>query len=76
MPKSAAARSEAGAARRPPGRPSLEDCVRRGTKGRDLAGVDEAARRFGDDLAAEIEAVKAGSHPLQERAERRRRGQP
>jgi hypothetical protein len=56
-------------------RPNLEECVRRGTRGRDLAGVDEAADRYNGDLATELAAVEAGTHPLQERAARRRRAE-
>jgi hypothetical protein len=77
MPKASAVKSRSGPASLSPAgvRPSLEECVERGTRGRDLAGVDEAAERYGDDLAAELAAVEAGTHPLQERAARRRRAE-
>jgi hypothetical protein len=77
MPKSATAKSRTATAGPPPPgvRPNLEECVRRGTRGRDLAGVDEAADRYSGDLAAELAAVEGGTHPLQERAALRQRAE-
>ena len=54
----------------PPERPSLRECLQRGRQGRDVAGLEEAAQQFGGDLRAELEAIEAGSHPLQERPPR------
>jgi hypothetical protein len=48
-------------------RPSLEDCAARGRRGRDQAVLDEVVRRYGGDLAAELAAIEAGTHPAQER---------
>lgn len=50
-----------------PERPDLFDCVERGRRGRDQAGLEEAARRFEGDLRAELAAIEAGTHPLQQR---------
>jgi hypothetical protein len=52
-------------------RPDLEECVARGRRGRDMEALYEAARRYGADIAAELAAVEAGTHPLQERRARR-----
>jgi hypothetical protein len=48
-------------------RPSLEDCIARGRRGRDQDVLDEVVRRYGGDLAAELAAIEAGTHPAQER---------
>jgi hypothetical protein len=50
-----------------PERPDLFGCVERGRKGRDQAGLEEAARQFEGDLRAELAAIEAGTHPLQQR---------
>lgn len=55
-----------------PERPDLFDCVKRGRRGRDQAGLDEAARQFEGDLRAELAAIEAGTHPLQQRRPARR----
>ncbi|MBK8254477.1 MAG: hypothetical protein IPK82_17645 [Polyangiaceae bacterium] len=48
-------------------RPDLFECVERGCRGRDQVGLEEAARQFEGDLRAELAAIAAGTHPLQQR---------
>ncbi len=75
MPRSAAAKTLA-ATTKPPTtgeRPDLEECIARWREGRDQEALYEAARRYDGDLAAELAAVEAGTHPLQERQRRVRR---
>jgi hypothetical protein len=48
-------------------RPDLFACLEIGRRGRDHAGLQEAARQFGGDLRAELAAIEAGTHPLQRR---------
>ena len=50
-----------------PERPDLFGCVERARRGRDQAGLEEAARQFEGDLRAELAAIEAGTHPLQQR---------
>jgi hypothetical protein len=50
-----------------PERPDLFECVERGRRGRDRVGLEEAARQFEGDLRAELAAIEAGTHPLQQR---------
>jgi hypothetical protein len=50
-----------------PERPDLFACLERGRRGRDQAGLEEAARQFEGDLRAELAAIEAGTHPLQQR---------
>jgi len=45
----------------------LFGCIELGRRGRDQAGLEEAARQFEGDLRAELAAIEAGTHPLQER---------
>lgn len=45
----------------------IVDCVERGRRGRDQAGLEEAARQFEGDLRAELAAIETGTHPLQQR---------
>jgi hypothetical protein len=51
-------------------RPNLEECLARGREGRDQEALHEAAHRYGGDLRAELAAIEAGTHPLQERQRR------
>jgi hypothetical protein len=80
MPKSAtdgtqraAARTQpAGSPRKPrraPG-PTIEECFALAEQGRDVEGLREAGRRYGSDIEAEMAAIEAGTHPLQERQRR------
>jgi hypothetical protein len=50
-----------------PERPDLFACLELGRRGRDQVGLEEAARQFGGDLRAELAAIEAGTHPLQQR---------
>lgn len=62
------ARDDAGVqAASAPGGPDLFSCLERGRRGRDRAGLEEAARQFEGDLHAELAAIEAGTHPLQQR---------
>lgn len=54
-------------ARRDAAGPDLFACLERGRRGRDQGGLEEAARQFEGDLRAEIAAIEAGTHPLQQR---------
>ena len=48
-------------------RPKLREYLERARQGRDHAGLEEADRQFGEDLRAELAAIEAGTHPLQQR---------
>lgn len=61
MSKSAAAKMPATSER-----PSLKEHLDRARRGRDHAGLEEADRQFGEDLGAELAAIEAGTHPLQQ----------
>jgi hypothetical protein len=50
-----------------PERPDLFACVELGRRGRDQVGLEEAARQYEGDLRAELAAIEAGTHPLQQR---------
>ncbi len=76
MPKSAAA-SGTRPASSPTGpatsaTPTIEECWALAERGRDVEGLGEAERRYGSDIDAEVAAIEAGTHPIQER--RRRAG--
>ena len=76
MPKSPAAARTRAATARPltkTQRPNLEESLARVRKERDHEGLDEAAEQYGSDLAAEIAAIHAGTHPIQERRRRAQR---
>jgi hypothetical protein len=71
--------TSATAAKRPPssapaGEPlDLDACLAIGRRDRDRVGLMQAGELYGEDLAAELAAIKEGTHPLQKRVERRRR---
>ena len=71
MPKTAAAKTHA-VTTTPPTveRPDLEESIAHWRAGRNQEGMAEAVRRYGGDLAAELAAIEAGTHPLQERQRR------
>lgn len=48
-------------------RPSLRASLERARHGRNHAGLEEADQQFGEDLRAELAAIEAGTHPLQQR---------
>ena len=68
MPKSAAVKTHAVTTKlsTTDERPDLEECIARGRRGRDQEVLDEVVRRYGGDLAAELAAIEAGTHPAQE----------
>jgi hypothetical protein len=51
--------------------PSIDECWARWEEGRDVEGLREAGRRYGSDIEAEMAAIEAGTHPLQQRRARR-----
>ena len=53
--------------------PDFDECVRRGCQGRDQEALRQAAERYSGDLEAELAAIAAGTHPIQERQRRSRR---
>jgi hypothetical protein len=75
MPQSAAAKTRAVTTKPPTTgeRPDLEECIARGRRDRDQEALDEVVRRYGGDLAAELAAIEAGTHPAQERKRPARR---
>jgi hypothetical protein len=66
VPLEARDNADAGVSSHTPARPDLFDCVERGRRGRDQAGLEQAARQFEGDLRAELAAIEAGTHPLQQ----------
>ena len=58
---------------RPAVPPTIEECWARWEEGRDVEGLREAGRRYGSDIEAEMAAIEAGTHPLQERQRRAQR---
>jgi hypothetical protein len=75
MPQSATAKTRAMTTKPPTAgeRPNLEEYIARGRRGRDQEALDEVVRRYGGDLAAELAAIEAGTHPAQERKRPARR---
>jgi len=77
MPKSAAAtRTKPASSLTSPARdvpPTIEECWTRAERGRDVEGLREAERRYGSDIDAEVAAIEAGTHPIQERRRRAQR---
>ena len=67
VPLDARDNANVGVSSNAPERPDLFDCVERGRRGRDQAGLEKAARQFEGDLHAELAAIEAGTHPLQQR---------
>lgn len=58
--------ADMGVSSHPAGRPDMFAYIERGRRGRDQAGLEKAARQFKGDLRAEIAAIEAGIHPLQQ----------
>lgn len=53
--------------------PTIEECWVRAEQGRDVEGLREAEHRYGTDIDAEVAAIEAGTHPIQERRRRAQR---
>jgi hypothetical protein len=73
MPKSAAAtRNRPTPETRQPKAPAptFDACADRWEGERDTEALKEAGRRFGGDIEAEMAAIQAGTHPLQQRQRR------
>ncbi len=66
VPHEARDNTDVGVSSNAPARPDLFDCIERGRRGRDQAGLEQAARQFKGDLRAELAAIEAGTHPLQQ----------
>lgn len=66
VPHGARDNTDVGVSLNAPARPDLFDCIERGRRDRDQVGLEEAARQFEGDLRAELAAIEAGTHPLQQ----------
>jgi hypothetical protein len=77
VPKVAAARSRTTSTSPSPGLPpELAASLARWEQGRDVEALIEAGKLYGSDIDAEVNAVAAGTHPVQRREkERQRRAQ-
>jgi hypothetical protein len=72
MPKSAAIRNRPTSEARQPKAPAttFDACADRWERERDTEALKEAGHRFEGDIEAEMAAIQAGTHPLQERQRR------